>query len=208
MSQALNILSKKFLDGRLSRREFLEKASKLSLGLTLSSLASCVYSLSDQPRHLEASQEVELRAVLNTLFPKDSNSPGADEIGALDYFRFVLIDPGVEQAHKNLIVDGIGWLNEDVRELGVTKFSALEISEQESLIEKIIEEDWGETWCSRLIGYLFEALLCDPIYGGNKNMLGWKWLEHVAGAPRPQPHNRYPKLLQASSKSAKIGESS
>jgi gluconate 2-dehydrogenase gamma chain len=44
---------------------------------------------------------------------------------------------------------------------------------------------------SSLLKYIFEALLTDPIYGGNPNSMGWEWLDHTPGQPRPNPANRY-----------------
>jgi len=42
-----------------------------------------------------------------------------------------------------------------------------------------------------VLGYIFEALLVDPVYGGNPNGIGWKWLEHQPGLPRPTADKRY-----------------
>ena len=39
--------------------------------------------------------------------------------------------------------------------------------------------------------YLAEALMLDPVYGGNPDMIGWKWLEHQAGFPRPVAGKTY-----------------
>ena len=39
--------------------------------------------------------------------------------------------------------------------------------------------------------YLLEALLADPVYGGNTDEVGWKWLGYTAGFPRPPIGKRY-----------------
>jgi gluconate 2-dehydrogenase gamma chain len=36
-----------------------------------------------------------------------------------------------------------------------------------------------------LLDYIMEALLTDPVYGGNPNSIGWQWLKHQPGFPRP-----------------------
>ena len=51
--------------------------------------------------------------------------------------------------------------------------------------------DGGENWLSTLLLYIFEALLTDPVYGGNPNGIGWKWLGHNPGLPRPTADKRY-----------------
>jgi gluconate 2-dehydrogenase gamma chain len=40
-----------------------------------------------------------------------------------------------------------------------------------------------------------EALLTDPAYGGNPGGIGWRWLQHVPGYPRPPMDKIYPELL-------------
>jgi len=45
-----------------------------------------------------------------------------------------------------------------------------------------------------LLTYLLEALLADPVYAGNPNGIGWKWLQHQPGFPRPTKNKKYFKL--------------
>jgi len=45
-----------------------------------------------------------------------------------------------------------------------------------------------------MMSYLIEALLSDPVYGGNKDQKGWLWLEHIPGFPTPGPDKVYFKL--------------
>ena len=49
-----------------------------------------------------------------------------------------------------------------------------------------------------LIGYIFEAMLAPPAYGGNPNGVGWQWLQHKAGYPLPKAGKRYYELPQRS----------
>ena len=49
-------------------------------------------------------------------------------------------------------------------------------------------------WLSTLITYTLEALLSDPLYGGNTNGIGWKWLGHDPGNPRPSADKIYGRL--------------
>jgi gluconate 2-dehydrogenase gamma chain len=49
----------------------------------------------------------------------------------------------------------------------------------------------GKQWISTILRYILEALLTDPIYGGNPNAIGWKWLDHQPGFPRPPANKRY-----------------
>jgi gluconate 2-dehydrogenase gamma chain len=56
----------------------------------------------------------------------------------------------------------------------------------------------GENWLNNLLGYIFEAMLSPPIYGGNPEGTGWKWLEHQAGFPLPKAGQRYYELPKRS----------
>jgi gluconate 2-dehydrogenase gamma chain len=47
---------------------------------------------------------------------------------------------------------------------------------------------------SLLLYYIFEALLSDPVYGGNPGGIGWQWLEHQPGFPRPPADKIYGNL--------------
>jgi len=45
-----------------------------------------------------------------------------------------------------------------------------------------------------MLTLIFEALLLDPIYGVNTNNIGWNWLNHDPGVPRPNKENMYPTI--------------
>ena len=63
------------------------------------------------------------------------------------------------------------------------------------MLRRIAASPAGENWLSTLILYLMEALLTDPAYGGNPGGIGWRWLRHTPGYPRPTPDKTYPRLL-------------
>ena len=48
-----------------------------------------------------------------------------------------------------------------------------------------ILHSWGRSWISVMLLHIFEALLSDPIYSGNSDEKGWKWLNYSPGNPRP-----------------------
>ena len=53
------------------------------------------------------------------------------------------------------------------------------------MLRQIEQSNAGQNWLSLLLTYLLEALLADPVYGGNPDGIGWQWLEHQSGFPRP-----------------------
>ena len=137
---------------------------------------------------------VTLEAVLEHMLPSEEDSPGAAEIHALDYLRFVVNDPRIDAQEREFILQGSAWLDELARESHSKDFSALGFDDKEGLLRRITASAAGENWVSTLLRYLLEALLTAPAYGGNTDRLGWRWLQYTPGFPLPGPGTRYPEL--------------
>jgi gluconate 2-dehydrogenase gamma chain len=135
-----------------------------------------------------------LDAVTQHLLPSETDSPGAVEIHALDYLRFVTGDPLVDQQERDLILQGNQWLDQLAQERYDGTFPMLTVEQREQLLRQVAKTSAGENWISTLLTYLFEALLTAPAYGGNPDGIGWRWLEYVPGFPLPVAGNRYTEL--------------
>ena len=106
-------------------------------------------------------------------------------ISAKNYLIFVLAHKKVSDSDKKFIKDGIKWLNEEALKLHNKLYTKLTDKQREEVLNSISKQSWGESFIEAMLKYIFEALLGDPIYGINKDEVGWKWLEHKAGLPRP-----------------------
>ena len=135
-----------------------------------------------------------LNAVLDHLLPSESDSPGAADINALGYLRFVVSDARTADDDREFILQGNRWLDDLAGERLGRNFVALNGDEKERLLRQIAGSAAGENWLSTLLSYLLEALLTAPAYGGNTDRAGWRWLEYVPGFPLPGPGTRYPEL--------------
>ena len=71
---------------------------------------------------------------------------------------------------------------------------ALSESKREAALRELEGTSRGENWIATVLMYIFEALLCDPAYGGNPEGVGWRWLQHDPGFPRPSADKIYGKL--------------
>jgi gluconate 2-dehydrogenase gamma chain len=131
--------------------------------------------------------------VQNHLFPPSTDSPGADDINALVYLQRALEDPALAE-DKQFIARGIGWLDELSATTYQKNFLQLDFDGREQLLRTIAKSSAGENWLSTLLLYIFEALLTDPVYGGNPDGIGWAWLEHTPGFPHPPADKVYTKL--------------
>jgi len=142
-----------------------------------------------------AQQRRALSAVQEHLFPKDSDSPGAADINAAAYLETAITAPGIFPDTRNTIVNGVDRLQAASRERFDTQFIGLNDVKKEQLLRYLADETrWGRAWLSLLLYYICEALLSDPIYGGNSNGIGWRWLQHQPGFPRPPADKIYGKL--------------
>lgn len=133
-------------------------------------------------------------AVQQHLFPSEPDAPGARELKALAYLQWVVADQALEAEDRGFILQGAEWLEGIARETDPGGFLALDAAGREAVLRRVAHSPAGENWLSTLLLYLFEALLADPVYGANPDGIGWRWLGHQPGFPRPVPGKRYGEL--------------
>ena len=177
----------------ISRRTFLARLAGVSVA-ALFPLTGTVATVPGQVTTLTARQRAVLAAVQEHLFPADAVSPGAGDIHALAYLVNVLDDPRKDPDEKAFLVNGTGWLEELVAERLGKSFTELNAEQREAMLRAIEQSRAGENWLATLLLFIFEALLSDPVYGGNPDGIGWRWLEHQPGFPRPPVDRIYGKL--------------
>ena len=183
----------------LRRREFLGLITRVSLtGLMIPATAllhACHNTATSNAQLIRREPWTTFSAVQQHLFPSDGNGPGAAEINASLYLKFVLEAADTDAEQRDLIGNGPQWVNDISREQKGGAFIRLSTKDREHVIKMIASSRVGESWLSYLLLYIFEALLADPVYGGNPDELGWKWLQHKPGYPQPPHNKRYTELL-------------
>ena len=184
---------------RLGRRTFLLGGGAALA--TAAALAGLPYALrKDLTREVSfvlfsTQQRRALRAVQEHRFPGEADSPGAADINAAAYLEMAISAPGIDPDTRNTVVNGIGRLQDASRERFDVLFNSLDYEQREQLLRYLADETrWGRAWLSLLLYYVFEALLSDPVYGGNPGEIGWRWLEHQPGFPRPPADTTYGSL--------------
>ncbi|MFI5204395.1 MAG: gluconate 2-dehydrogenase subunit 3 family protein [Flavobacteriales bacterium] len=195
-SEEYNDLSDK--DWHLSRKKFMQLLLLSGVAAQLPWLQSCSVdeeTIGDtSPLSLEQFKVV--REVQQILFPDDGNGPGAKQINADNYLLWVLRDPLADANETNYIIKRIDqFISTCKKEMG-SDFLSLSATNQFQFVKFVASEGWGDKWFSRLIIHILEALLLDPVYGGNTNKTGWEWLEHNPGLPRPTAKLIYPEILK------------
>lgn len=180
----------------MKRREFLEATSAAfaagpSLGRAAERAARAAGATFD------AGQWGVIESVQDHLLPSEPDAPGARDVHATAYLDRTLADPKFDPDIKGFILKGIGWLEEIAEGREGRSFPLIEPARREELLQQIATSGAGERWLSTLITYTLEALLADPLYGGNPGGIGWKWLGHDPGRPRPTPDKIYGRLGRA-----------
>ena len=134
---------------------------------------------------------VVIGAVQEHLFPSEPEAPGARHINALEYLKFVVGDDNLDAEHRAFLLRGAEWVDRNAHELEQADFISLDQAARERVLRHTASFENGENWLSTILLYLFEALLTDPIYGGNPDGVGWQWLGHNPGLPRPTADKGY-----------------
>ena len=119
------------------------------------------------------------------LLPSEAHSPGAKEINALTYFQSVLSDPRDNPADNKFLLQGLNVIEAQAKKKWRADFSDLDPQQREQCLRDYEKTHAGGNWLNMLLDYLMEALLTDPVYGGNPRGIGWRWLQHTPGFPRP-----------------------
>ena len=190
----------------ISRREFMKRMGLLgSLALTYP-VAALSELRQTKTKQALADWQTEpawqtLAQVQEVLFPAAEDIPGAADIGATIYLHRAIENPKADGEDKDFIFRGVGWLDGLTQERYNKTFLQLTAEQQQEIIEAIVKSSAGRNWVSTLLTYTLEALLMDPVYGGNKNGIGWEWLQHQPGYPAPPEDRTWDQLLQRRYKS-------
>lgn len=186
----------------ISRRRFLKGTLAVGAMSQIVFLQSCVNEILPPNDILTKKQYQTVITVQNILFPKDKNGPGASDFNAHEYLIWVLSDNRLDPEDNQYIIDGIRWIEESAEEHYSKSFLKLSESKQEELILKVSKENWGESWLSVILNFIFEAMISDPLYGFNNDSIGWKWLDHQVGNPRPTKELLYDKIFKTVQKNS------
>jgi len=164
----------------INRRDFIHYSGIVGVAV-LVGVAAREYAL----RNTAKSDTLSIfEAVINHLF-NDSDGYVTSQLNVTGYFKTILADTRIGEDERNFLVNGTRWLQESAEERFSKGFLALEKNQREAVLKEISMLRWGDRWLYKMMGYYFEVVFSDPIYGGNVNGNGWKWLDYHPGFPRP-----------------------
>ncbi|MCW9014835.1 MAG: gluconate 2-dehydrogenase subunit 3 family protein [Gammaproteobacteria bacterium] len=189
----------------MDRRSFISTSIHTSVGSILIASSPFLFATNSWPtprkilRHSKATissglsrrQWKTIITVQEHLFPSEDNAPGAREINAKAFLYAVLSDAQRDDSDRKLVKDGLISLQDICWETYKQTFIELKHEFRENALRSFEKTPNGTPWIMTILGYIFEALLTDPVYGGNPESIGWQWLEHKPGFPRPTSDKRY-----------------
>ena len=185
----------------ISRRDFMTRLGilgSLAMNFPSEALAELRQSNIDfqLPEWTEEPVWKTIAEVQETLFPAGNDIPGASDIGAVVYLHRAIENPDADGEDRDYIFRGVGWLDELAQQRYSKNYNKLSENQKEKIIAETVQTKAGRKWVSLLLTYLLEALLCEPVYGGNPGGIGWKWLQHQPGYPSPATEKTWDQLLQ------------
>ncbi len=160
----------------MKRRQFLASSAFVGLSVTLNS--------KENNKTEDGLSFVVLDEVLQLLFPKTKNMPSAKEFNAIGFLKEVSSHNSFDKDDKELLFQGARDFNDTFPE-----FLSSNKDKKLSFIQSANGSSYGQEWLNKVIYYGIEAMLSDPIYGGNVNEIAWKSLGHETG--KPQPKQKY-----------------
>lgn len=122
-----------------------------------------------------------INSTINHLFPKTEQFPNANQLNLLNFFKINSTSKFFDKVDLELFIKA----SKELYKMN-PNFLTLSKKKKEKLLREFEQTNFGYNYLSTLLYYGFEAMLGDPIYGGNNQMLGWNAIDHNAGIPRPK----------------------
>jgi len=175
-----------FLHKKITRREFTERLR--DIGVTAGAAYAFAETLSagnwavaadgtvQMPRALKPAEFKVVEAVAGRIMPA-TDTPGAIEAGSTDYIDIALANPYKSQLAR--YQHGIADLEKFCNATFGKSFAALDAHQQDEVLEqldegKIKDVADGRQFFEMVRRHVLEGFFCEPHYGGNKDMIGWK----------------------------------
>ncbi|MBK8480474.1 MAG: gluconate 2-dehydrogenase subunit 3 family protein [Proteobacteria bacterium] len=137
-------------------------------------------------RVLSASEWQTLEALCERLLPRDAD-PGASDAGVINYIDAQLGHAPVS-AYLPMFRFAARHLQAQARRHGSSSFAALPVGKQDQLLREVAGGRLGPVAGLRFVRVLLaltlEGFLCDPIYGGNRDGVGWRTVGFEPIEPR------------------------
>jgi gluconate 2-dehydrogenase gamma chain len=177
---------------QMHRRRFLVISAAVVGGVLLCGLDGSTQRVCSEDRliHIplhffDAAEAATVMAAASRIFPADESGPGAKEAGVVVYIDRHLAGPYGSDGHRYTqppFESGVpelgyqgkatpaGIYREGLK--GLAGFHLLSVAEQDKALTQIE----SSLFFALLRQHTIEGMFCDPVHGGNVDMLGWQLL--------------------------------
>jgi len=183
----------------VTRRLFIQAMSvtpMIALGACRRGRPAQVRSCSEERRSgpkirvFDPQQRASLQAACARLIPTDDEA-GATEAGVVDYIDAQLALPHFKVFYK-MFLAGLRQMDLLARKRGASSFRECPPEGQDQVLRQLEQGvPLGRRRNSKrffhvLLAFTLEGFLGDPVYGGNKNEVGWQFIGFQPRPPRPR----------------------
>ncbi len=112
--------------------------------------------------------------------------PTYEQINPNKYILIIFNHSRISDEEKEYLKNGATWLNEEAMEMYKTSYVSLDSEKRQRVLISFSSHNWGSDYIYKILSYMMESMLGDPIYGGNKNGSGWDFVGHIGGQPSPK----------------------
>lgn len=146
--------------------------------------------LSEHRKFFNTDQWATIEAAAARILPTD-DEPGAKEAGVIHFIDAELSLPE-HKDHQRLFLLGIRKMDQLALRKTQKTFVQAPFSVQDGILRKLqsgvllSRKTDSKRFFSVLVAYTLEGFLCDPVYGGNRNEVGWKFIGFNMKPPRPR----------------------
>ena len=167
----------------MDRRKFLERSGLLST-LGVGACATTMELRANEPKvgmgGLPTAARTTIAAAQEHMLPSSISSPGALSVNAIGYLDAAIRQGAVPPEQLASLIRGAEAL--DKRAGG----AFANAPQKDALLRAYQKTPDGEAWMTAVLSYALEALLGDPIHGGNPGGIAWAWAGIRPPFPRPR----------------------
>ena len=168
----------------MKRRRFL---SLLALGSSSLLLGSGKIILKERNINIYKKEFALISDIQEFIFPSNKGYLGAKEFNSIGYIETMTKYNIFKNSEVRYLIFGANSFDFRVRSKYGKPFSNLSLSQKDKFFKWYINQSKRNLkWIEKIKIHTLYALMSDPIYGGNKNQVGWKWLNITPPNPRPK----------------------
>ncbi|MCG3753964.1 gluconate 2-dehydrogenase subunit 3 family protein [Amycolatopsis sp. Poz14] len=128
---------------------------------------------------LDADRLAVLEAVASDIIPEDDGVPGARQAGVPEFIATELA--GAENRWLDLYLAALQGIDRYCVRTYSARYAECAEDERSAVLTQLesgtlgdVSEEWAKSFFGVIWGHTVQGYLCDPEYGGNRDLAGWR----------------------------------